>query len=655
MVSPVGYNTFQTGNNLWDHLNRLNPKVMLFIDDLGAAAKFANEHPGSISMYRSFNPAETDFAHQSGLMLSYLKSVAPGVPSNVWINVGCEPGLDGDYVKNLKTLVAESVKCIDWAVANGKKVALPHGAWYGLNPEHYQYLVPLVNKINQYPDNAILTSDEYFGGHSFSGVLDTRGGEAWHVDPANWVASNQNFYYHMGRITDFFQWLKDNGIKLPRWIATEAGSDHLDDIATWLNTLIKTPGYSSIRGWKSLTSQWSAWYGHLGWSPERAYVEMLKAVWEQVYSKWPNVIGLCLYVWGNNNDQQWLQFNLDGAGEFQSLLEKVVWQGTIVTPVPVPKPSNAGTPTNVGSLVTPTYINLRNAPSTAATVISQVKNGTSIQRFSGGEKKAFKDEKGAVNDWSWVETLDASGNVVLGGWMALVSTSWSAQILTPKPPPVPVTYLDPIVSLPASLVDQYNNVDGPNGCSAALLAMFVRWVPQKEEDADLDANEASKAMGRAYGANGTISMIVNTALSKYLIDLNAQVNVTPDKIQAELDAGRVVGILYARGAIDGELALYLFGGSHFALISGYGKTSTDERYFLILDPLQKDHTAPPVNARESQLLTALKNEGSGNTPNQAIFVDPSMKRYDTVPDPVPTPDPFTQEQINWLNAHYVSK
>lgn len=670
MTSKFGYNTLRVSDSLWPHLTKLDPTTCLFMDDAGAATRFASEHPNSISIFRAFSPNESDMYKQKGAMLQYTKSVANSVSSSVWVNVNCESELGGrgDYVGDLKQLISECVACLDWAYANGKKLALPHGAWYGLNPEHYQFLVPLINKINERPAQAVLTSDEYFGGHAFSGVHDSRGGEQWHVDPAHWVESNWPTlpkHYHMGRITDLFEWCVANNIKPPRWIGTETGADHLGDIESWFNTLVKTPGYSSIRGWKSLTSQWSQWYGGLGWSPERAYTEMLKAVWNQVYAKWPNVIGLCLYCWGSNNDPQWDQFRLDGAGEFQSLLEKTIWQGTpIVTPAAVPKPADAGTPTNIGLIVTPTYVNLRNAPTTTATVIQQVANGTAAQRYAGGEKKAVKEANGTTNDWSWVDILaSAGGAVVKSGWMAKVASSWDAQIVAPKPIPVPVTYNSPTVALAVPYTSQYSESHGPNGCGSASTAMILNFLGLvNHKPTSLTSSDVSTAMNRPYGTNTSLTQLVNVAKSPYGFKFTGQSGLTPSAIRSELDAGRPVIILYQRGTIPGEMDIYSFAGSHWGVLSGYGTTTDNRNYYLLLEPLMKDDTPKPMKVLEADLITALKDEGSGNSPNIGIFVDPSaivVPEPDPEPEPEPTPDDdpprmWTGAEIDLRISEYVN-
>lgn len=640
MTSPIGYGTLKVNDALWPHLDRLKPACMLFIDDAGAAARFANAFPDSVSIFRGFRKDESDMYKQPGQMLKYVQGIAGSVPKNVWINVLCEPALGGDYVANLKALVAESIECLKWAYANGRRLALPHGALYGLNPEHYPYLLPLINKINERPDLAILSSDEYFGGHAFSGMHDTRGGEAWHVDPAHWLDANWPTlpkHYHCGRITDLFEWCVAQGVRPPRWLATESGADDLSDIGTWLKTLKISAGYPNVRGWKSLADQWLDWYKSRGWSAQRAYVEMLTKLWQQVYSKWKNVVGLCLFTWGYQQDRIWEQFDLSEAGEFQTLLEKAEWESVTVAPTPVGKPGNAGTPTNVGQLITPDVINIRNAPTTAATIVKAAKSGAYIQRYAGGEKKGVVEKDGSVHDWSWVELLDnlTSAKVTASGWQARVVASWELQIIAPVPAPVKPVFLPPTVHIDTRFNSQYK-MDSKNGCGPADVAMEVRYVDSingKNKYPNLTATQVSVAMHRGDSLDADIAMMLATAASPYGVDLNFQANVTPEMLRAEIEARRPPTIVFRRDKISGELAIYNFAGSHYGMLVGYGKTEDGQNYFELREPLQGGGLDDPIALAEepaplpvieSELVEALKNEGTGNNPNQALFLDPSM-------------------------------
>lgn len=641
MTLPLGLNIFTWNDATRAICDQLQPAALLFLDNDGGAAEAANRYPNCKVIARIVNDSQEKHLHEhQGDTRRYLQQRASQVPRNVYINLGCEAPIN-----NLSALISETVDGLNWASQNGIKVAAPHGAWYGINPEHFADLDPLADIICRYPNLFILTMDEYSGGHAFSGVVDPSiagGNEVGHIHywkagptPEKWQDTQ---FWHSGRITNYFRYRKALGKPLPPTVITEMGMDTLSDINAWLSTLKNTGTQDKVRGYKTLSPQWHEWYG----DPDVAYAQMLAAQWREIYSPWSNIIGECIFVWGTNGDRQWNSYRVDGNSAFFNQVIKEDWKAKVIVVNPVSKPANAGTPTHIGLLVTPTYINGREAPTTSSTNnVKQVLNNTPIQRYSGGEVIANGYK------WSWVEVLNNLTDKVVqyGRWMALVSTSWDAQIVAPIPTPEKPVFLPPRVFIATPFSSQYNNVDGPNGCGPALLAALVNFVEKEKGSIELlvDADDTSKTMKRVYGATTTIRMIIDAGLA-YGISLFTTLQASPDLIQRELDDGRIVGILYKRGAITGELAIYNFAGSHFGWIVGYGYTDKGVRYFLLNEPLQTGTDPEPLNVIESELITALLNKDSGNLANQAIFIDPETLS-----------SPFTKEQTDWLKDNFVSK
>lgn len=327
MKSFYGYNALGHTSALRPHIKRLQPRVLFYMDAWTEAAWAADTLPDTIIIHRVAKDEEDKMHRIPGRTLQHLQErVAERIHSRVYINLGTEPQVGEP--DDLQNLVTEYLAAARWAVANRQRVALPHGAFYGISTvEQYKILEPLTTYIAENPEYLLFTVDEYFVGHAFSGVDQNNGqpNEAQTIQPDRWKASPIGVYWHMGRITNYFKWLVDNGYPLPKTVITEGGADALQDVESWRTSLIKTPGYDNIRGWRSLTSQWEAWYGRYGWSPERAFFEMLYAFWKEVYSRWDNIIGLCLFAWGSNGDATWNQFRLDDATEFQGLLEAANW------------------------------------------------------------------------------------------------------------------------------------------------------------------------------------------------------------------------------------------------------------------------------------------------------------------------------------------
>lgn len=354
-MKPIGYNVLSTDAALWAHLDRLQPSVLLFMDGWAAAKQAQERYPVCKVIHRVFDANEDKLHRTPGATLAHLQARASERQHNsVYINLSCEPQIPTD--DDLRKLNDEQLKALQWAVANGVRVAAPHLAHYGIDGLRWRIIEPLFNYIADHSDLLLFTCDEYAAGHMFSGVVDPSlvgGSEIGHIAPETWKRSPVPKYWHCGRITDYFRDRQARGLKLPLTVITEYGLDALGDVTAWRNTLLRTSGYSDIRGWKSLRVQHEAWYGPRGWSVERAYAEMLTACWKEIYAPFPNVLGVCIYCYGTNNDVQWDQFRVDGAAEFLSLMERTAMANLI-------PPTELGTHARCTDLPgTDTYRNIR--------------------------------------------------------------------------------------------------------------------------------------------------------------------------------------------------------------------------------------------------------------------------------------------------------
>lgn len=559
MDSFYGYNIIGNEGSARAHLQRLKPRVAFYMDSWGGAKWAADNLPNTIVVHRVYK-AEEDTMHRTpGRTLAHLKErAAERQHDQVYINLSCEPQVGG--AGDLQKLVSEQLAAMQWAVANGVRVAGPHGAFYGLSTdEHWRTLEPLTTYIAAHPGLLLFTVDEYFAGHAFSGVVDPGlpgGNEIGHIQPEHWRASPVPYYWHKGRITNFFRWLKANGKPLPPTVITEDGADALSDVETWRNSLVKAPGYTSIRGWQSLTSQWQAWYGARGWSPERAYLEMLVAFWREVYSAWPNILGSCLYCWGTNNDPQWNQFRLDGAAEFQQRLEATVFDmgGPIVTNpvVPVPKPTDAGP----GQLVRQTAVigyNVRSGPGTQYPKIASI--GRDV------EVTIYPATKRGGSGFEWVYTEPANGWVADEGQFTPVA---------------------PVFGAPAVQLDvpfQTQRSTGLNNCGEAALTMLLNyWLEATKRPGQVMIEDIIASVNNA-GSYASLSQL-KTAAAKLGLVLEARANSPMTFIEDELDAGRPFIALVERGDLPGTQAYYAFTGAHYVVVTGYG-----DGFVMLHDPL----------------------------------------------------------------------
>jgi hypothetical protein len=152
------------------------------------------------------------------------------------------------------------------------------------------------------------------------------GGYPQFIQPNTWPGDvSGTTLWHLGRYKFLVNYCHSIGINPPRIILTEHGFDDVSDIKPWAERLLQTGPYHNIRGWKSIVNQWNAWFNPLGWSAERAYFEQLSYADRVIYQNSP-VEAQCIFSWGHSS-QDWDQFDVADALEFQRMLEAYAEQG----------------------------------------------------------------------------------------------------------------------------------------------------------------------------------------------------------------------------------------------------------------------------------------------------------------------------------------
>jgi hypothetical protein len=618
MPSFYTYNIIGNENSAREHLRRLEPTSVFYMDAAGGANWAAQTLPNCKVIHRVYTPQEDVMHRTPGATLAYLQARASEhLDGRIYINLSCEPQLARS--DDLQRLIDEQLKAFQWAKQAGVRVAGPHFAHYGLDERHWATVEPLTTFIAQNPDQFLFTADEYFAGHAFSGVVHPGllgGNEVGHIQPETWKASPVPYYYHVGRITNLFRWLQEHGKPLPPTVITEAGADALGDVTDWRNSLIKSPGYDNIRGWRSLTSQWEAWYGNRGWSPQRAYLEMLVAAWREIYKPWPNVIGAQLYCWGTNNDRQWDQFRLDeaDAAEFRQRLEQTTFDigvPPVTNPiVPVPKPNNAGE----GSRVTNTSVDsyrVRSGPGTNYTQVGGVASKAEVTIYPATKRA------GGNFQWVWVE-----GGTGQAGWIA---DDGQFKAVTPSVPnwwPV-----DRLRHLDVTFASQ-RNTGTANNCLEAAAWMVFNYVGRMTDNADIYGLTVGDVI-RFLNNNGQFSTLADgVRLGKHFgVKLNVKTNQTLQNLLDELDAGRPVIALVERGKLPAIVqTFYAFTGAHFVTVVGY-----DAKGFTIHDPLSlPDGKGDSLLVSPADFEAAWRSTTGNSGLFQALYVDPSALTVDPV-------------------------
>lgn len=302
-------------------------------------------------------------------------------------------------------------------------------------------------------------------------------------------------------------------------------------------------------------------------------------------------------IFGYGPGYGWESFNIEDANEVLEALPRM-GQVTISAPVPpgsqiTPKPANAGQPIP-SRIRTTSSINVRSRPSVYAPVIRQLRNRDSVSYFAGGTVKA--------DGYTWFFVEFGAGE---SGWQALVYQYPYEQWITPAL--IPRKFRNPA---------NYPHVI-PNGgrFDAARNYSFSPTKKQLHEGLDF-AGTSAKPRPVVASADGVVERVSSDPYyGKYVRIYHgdgyrhyyAHLESTAVSVDDVVKEGAVIGFEGATGNVTGPHL-------HWTVqIIGYGKVG------YVVDEV----------------------------------VDPEPLLKPSV-EPIPT-DPFTEEQIAWLDQRYVRR
>lgn len=461
--SKISYNihaqVIQDANRLKKHLLAINPSVVLFLDGLGAAREYAALLKDTIVIHRNYGVTNgDDDVHLKVTPARWMKLRAKEAEAGVWLYTTNEPAFDQKtiqwHVELMELAVKQNVRLVvgNWGVGNP-------------GPDDWPAAKRMLELLDEHRDLFILGLHEYacgiitsglYGGYPNNAGVDpykpyeTQIGQnlipvdKWPSDIGILDQPRSITTWHCGRFRFLVRACEKMGIQPPRIILTEHGMDDVSDIKGWANTLLRTPGYDSIRGWKSLRTQWQLWMPQ--WSPDWAYFEQLKWADEVIY-KDSVVEGQCVFSWGHSSDL-WEQFDVSEANDFQTALEAYakeadVTQPPVIEPPPPvvqpPAPSAPGVfPADFdaraisATLQNPGVINVRSGPSISSAIVYRLQPKAYVtqvireDRLTTAEKAAWMARiDGIVGYWLpiSISSLDVRGWVFSGILNWVISSS----------------------------------------------------------------------------------------------------------------------------------------------------------------------------------------------------------------------------------------
>lgn len=306
----------------------------------------------------------------------------------------------------VKSSVRWAIEVIGAARRHGLKVVVLNLSSGTPQPDDWRQplALELLRALDSNRDIAVLGLHEYACGVITSGFI---GGWPTLILQKDWPPDVRSLtMWHCGRYMFLIRACEAAGIRPPRIVITEFGFDDMSDVKAWAEMLPRTPGYGSIRGWKSLVEAWKAWYP--AWTAEDVLYQSIDYS-ERVTYWHPAVEGLLWFCEGASSPV-WDQFNIERQTGLKTRLEERM---TPVTTIPAPGRWQVFPP--LGSL------NVRADAGTDKPAVGTLVSGDVVQVTA---------ETKTATGYTWLKVTTAAG---ITGWVALVA---NLRFETVSPPPV---------------------------------------------------------------------------------------------------------------------------------------------------------------------------------------------------------------------------
>lgn len=345
MNSRIGFNVQHTPDRsaFLSYVQKLQPKALVVINDLDLCKLVKSLLPATIVIHRQHpddgrcHPGAPEYQTPEAFVAERVRQFG-GV--DLWAYTANEPGFNTEtFDWHVRAMDAAGKVGLKLVIGNFAVGTTPgDAAGWGAASE-------MVRKACAARDRVILGLHEYWGGVVTSGFIGgwpdnagvqpgTTGGKNL-VPTANWPASTKGMtLWHCGRFRNLEAYCTAIGIQTPRIILTEHGADALGDIKPWLDGQPKTAPFTELRGWKSCSAAWNAWWP--SWTRQRAFYEQIAYADRAIYQG-SAVEAQCVFLWGHLS-ADWEQFDVSDAGELQGLLLQQNTQPPVVTTPPIVTP-----------------------------------------------------------------------------------------------------------------------------------------------------------------------------------------------------------------------------------------------------------------------------------------------------------------------------
>lgn len=311
--SRISYHVHSTftpdRDRLRDHVAKLRPHFLL-----------VSGEPAIISEIRTASPNTNIIWREGGDSHAYNRS------PEEWLNERAAQLPQGAYLYTSDETPLNS-QTVDWhlkvmqlAAERGIKLCVMNFGAGQPQENEFAAMRPVLDMLNAKRDLFVMGLREYAGGVITSGVI---GGNPTMIKPDSWPQDVTNVpLWHMGRYRNLMKYTAQEGIDTPRLVITHHGFERMGDLDAWLSGLQGHPGFSQIRGWRSLEHQWMAddWFKDIYADHEEAYFQQLKWANDVLYAPFGAVEAQLIYSWGSAGQEE-VSMDVSQAFKFQEQLE----------------------------------------------------------------------------------------------------------------------------------------------------------------------------------------------------------------------------------------------------------------------------------------------------------------------------------------------
>lgn len=294
---------------LSDHIGKIRPHFLLVSGEVSFAKDLQQVSPETNLIWREGGDSH---AYQKDPD-AWLTERAAQLPQGAFLYTSDETPINSQTVD-------WHMKVMELAAQRGIKLCVMNFGAGQPQATDFAAMRPVIDMLNANRDMFVLGFREYAGGVITSGVI---GGNPTMIKPESWPKDVSNVpLWHMGRYRNLMKYTEQEGIQTPRLVVTHHGFDRMGDLDAWINGLQGHPGFSSIRGWRSLEYQWMAddWFKPYYADYEEAYFQQLKWANDVLYEPFGAIEAQMIYSWGSAGQEE-VSMDVSQAFKFQEKLE----------------------------------------------------------------------------------------------------------------------------------------------------------------------------------------------------------------------------------------------------------------------------------------------------------------------------------------------